>query len=631
MTTATPQEYTFQAEIAQLLHLLSHSLYQNREIAVRELVSNASDALDKFRHIALTDKQYDDGSDLGIFVEPNPDEKLLVIRDNGIGMTHDELIRNLGTIAHSGSLEFLSRIGEDKKKDLSLIGQFGVGFYSSFMLADRVEVVTRSYQEASGWRWESDGTGRFTIEPVEGIERGTQIRLHLKEGLEEFSREFRLKYILNEYSTFVPWPIRLGTELVNDQKPIWVEPKSQVTDEQYQKFYNYLTKRAEEAPLWHLHLTADSPFQFHAILYCPPANLELMGYGRDDHGLHLCAKRVLVQNNCRELLPEYLRFMHGLVDSADLPLNVSREALQDNTVFRRIRKVLVKKVLGHLEDLAQNDATLYRTFYLQFGVTIREGIAMDWENKDAIAKLLRFKSSHGDDRLELVSLADYVGRMSEDQKQIYYVGGPTVESLERLPNLEVFRARGIEVLYITDPVDEFVLNHLRTFENKELVPIDSALVELPETKKVDEASGDDKPADAETKPEAPVGFSRVLELFKETLQDKVEDVRESNRLTTSPCCLVSPEGVLSPQLQKVLSQNSDNFELRKRILEINPQHPFLKRLSELSSNPQQEDFIRLCGQQLLTNTMLLEGVLLDAHEASDRMLDMMQQLAGQKA
>lgn len=631
MTTETAtQEFEFQAEIAQLLHLLSHSLYQNKEIAIRELVSNASDAIDRYRHLALTDSEQRT-DDLGIFLEPDSEKKILTIRDNGVGMTREELVKNLGTIAHSGSLEFLTKLAESEKKDdVSLIGQFGVGFYSAFMLAGKVEVLTRSYQEESGWRWTSDGSGKFTIEAEEGLERGTQIRLHLKDDMGEFAQTFRLKHILTEYSTFVPYPIKLDGEHVNDQKPIWVEPKSQVSDEQYKGFYHYLSKRSHEDPLWHLHLTADSPFQFHAILYCPPTNMELMGFGKAEHGLSLCAKRILVQNNCRELLPEYLRFLHGLVDSADLPLNVSRQALQDNSVFRKIRNVLTKRVLSHLEKMGTGSADEYRRFYQQFGPVLREGVASDFENRDTLGRLLRFQSSHGDDRTAITSLAEYVERASEDQTQIYYHTGPDLNALERSPNMEAFTSRGIEVLYLTDPVDEFVLNHLGKFEEKELVSIDSAEVKLPgtaEKKDGDEDSSEEKKDETAS----PAGFDRVVELVKEALGDQVEDVRKSDRLTTSACCLVSPEGAPSAQLQKVLAQASDEFTGVKRVFELNPTHPLVTRLCDLSANSEHDAFVKQCGSQLFTNAMLMEGLVPDVHSTTDRITGFMEELAASRS
>ncbi len=308
-------------------------------------------------------------------------------------MTHDELVTNLGTIAHSGSLEFLKNASAAGKPDVSLIGQFGVGFYSAFMLADSVRVRSRSYREESGWEWESDGSGTFTVVEAEGLPRGTEIILHLKDDAKEFADDYRIKNVLKTYSGFVPHPIKVGDQVVNDQKPIWVEPKSQVTDEQHARFYQYLTHRTDESPLWHLHMSVDSPIQFRAILYCPKTNIERLGFGRLEHGLNLCAKRILVQGDCRDLLPEYLRFLHGLVDSEDLPLNVSRETLQDNSVIRKIRTVLTKGVLDKLTSMAEEKPDDYLEFYKQFGQTLKEGIAVDPINRDRVAKLLRFASS----------------------------------------------------------------------------------------------------------------------------------------------------------------------------------------------------------------------------------------------
>lgn len=637
MTETAPQEFTFQAEIKQLLHLLSHSLYQNREIAIRELISNASDALDKFRHLALTNSQIPNDAPLEITLEPNETDMLLVIRDNGIGMTHDELVKNLGTIAHSGSLEFLRNATQQNKEDannLSLIGQFGVGFYSAFMLADKVEVLSRSYQSDDGWKWTSDGSGRFTVEPHAGLTRGTQIRLNLKSDLKEFTQPWRLKSVLMQYSTFVPHSIKLGDEVVNDQKPIWVEPKSNVTDEQYQKFFEHLTHGMGDKPLWHLHLTADSPFQFHSILYCPETNVERLGFGRAEHGVQLCAKRILVQHNCRELLPDYLRFLHGLVDSADLPLNVSREALQDNTVFRKIKKVLTKKVLSHLDSVATEKPDEYLTFYRQFGITLREGLHSDFEHRDEIAGLLRFASSalpSEADQLEpLTSFADYVKRAPEGQKQIYFVGGPDRKSLEKNPNLEIFRRKKLEVLFVTDPVDEFVLSNLRNFQGKDLVAIDSSQVEFPPVSDAEKAE-ETKAEEQQTAAAESSGFQRVLELFREELGDAVQEVRASKRLTDSVCCLVNPEGSMSAQLQKVLSMGDREIPASKKILEVNPSAPLISQLSGIVERADQAGFVRQCGRQLFANALLLEGVPLDPAELVSRVQGFMLDAAAAKA
>lgn len=631
-TEASKEQFAFEAEISRLLHLLSESLYQNREIAIRELVSNASDALDKRRHASLTNSGIS-ADDLRITITPGKDDRLLTIADNGIGMTHDELVQNLGTIAHSGSLEYLQQLqkASDDAADVSLIGQFGVGFYSSFMLAHRVEVRTRSVHEESGWIWESTGDGSFTIEANEDqAEPGTEIRLHLKENMDEFTEEARLKFILRKYSTFVPHSVYLGEEHVNDQPPIWVEPKSSLTEEQYKGFYEYLTHSGQTAK-WHLHLSADSPFQFHSILYCPDTNLEKMGFGRSEHGLHLCAKRVLVQNNNRDLLPEYLRFLRGIVDSADLPLNVSREALQDNMVFTKMRKVITKKVLDHLDSLATDDPAAYGDFYREYGPVLREGVGEDFDNRDRLGRLMRFQSTDTTAEDGLVSLAGYCERADDDQKQIYFITATDTDSALRDPNLEIFRDRKLEVLILTDPADEYLLTTLGTFEERDVVSVDSAELKLPKTDASEEDSDDsDADSDAEDKETRP-GFSRLLELLKETLEGQVEDVRESERLTESACCLVNAQGSMSTTMQKVLQMNTPDFELSKMILEINPQAPLVARLCEIAANDVNADFIRNCGRQLHANALVLAGLAPDGNALAERTQEFMLSLAADRS
>jgi molecular chaperone HtpG len=625
------QEYTFQAEIKQLLHLLSHSLYQSREIAVRELISNASDALDKMRYVSLTDESQREAGALEVVIEGKEGDSQLVIRDTGIGMTHDELVANLGTIARSGSAEFLKAMAANtsSKPDISLIGQFGVGFYSSFMIADRVRVRTRSYTEESGWEWESDGSGSFTVTPADGpLPRGTEVMLHLKEDAKDFAAAWRIRDVVRRFSSFVPYPIRLGEggEVLNDQKPIWVEPKSQVTEEQYNRFYQHLTHHPDETPLWHLHLAADSPIQFRAVIYCPPTNVELLGFTRLDHGLSLCARRVLVQSECRELVPEYLRFLRGLVDSEDLPLNVSRETLQDNSVIRRIRTSIVKGVLDRLDNLAGENAEAFRTFYGQFGAMLKEGLIVDPANRERIAKLLRFASSRGDGPEASVSLDEYLARMPEGQKRIYYLGGPDYASVAKSPNLEIFRRRGLEVLFLTDPIDEFAITALGAYQGKTLTSIDSADLDLPEAP---EAPG------AETKegepPAKESGFARVLDLFRAALGGRVKEVRESKRLTDSPCCLVNAEGGPSTQMQRILRMANKDFPEVSRILEVNPSAPLIRRLCSLSANAEHEAFIKQCALQLWTNALILEGVTPDPEDLVSRVQGFMAEAAEKRS
>jgi molecular chaperone HtpG len=627
-TTKNSEQFAFQAEIKELLQLLSRSLYQNSEIAIRELVSNASDALDKRRFRQVSGGDEDDGTKLEIRIEPDADARLLTISDNGIGMTHDELVKNLGTIAHSGSKEFLSKMADREQPEASLIGQFGVGFYSSFMLADKVEVLTKSADDDRGWRWESDGAGEFTIDPQEGLERGTQVKLHLKDDALEFARKERLEHVLKTYSTFVSHPILLSGEQVNTQPPIWVEPKTQLEEEQYHEFFKFLTHGiGGEKPLWYLHLASETPFEFKAILFCPESNFEKMGFGKIDHGLHLCAKRILVQNDCDKLLPEYLRFLYGLVDSADLPLNVSREALQDNTVFLKLRKVITKKVLDHLTDLQADESDGYHKFYQEFGTILREGIAGDFANRDRLSKLLLFPSPKSEHTSGLSSLGEYCSRMPEGQEQIYYLCGPSLESLERNPHLEVYRQRDLEVLMLTDPVNEIVLNHLEKFDDKEIVSIDSADVKLPPKSEAEGGESEEEQGEEET----PAGFGKLLEFFQDTLKDRVAEVRKSDRLTESPCCLVNKDGKMSTQLQKVLSMQHEGFPMSERILELNPQAPLIKRLSVLVGNPENEAFVSDCAATLLDQALLQEGIAPDDSDFTSRLLKMMQQLADGKS
>jgi molecular chaperone HtpG len=617
-TQAAPREFAFQAEIQQVLHLLAHSLYQSKEIALRELISNASDALDKYRHVCLTHEPVRDPGELAITLTPDPAARTLTIADNGIGMTEEELIANLGTIARSGSREFLSNLQNDAKKAVNLIGQFGVGFYSAFMLAQTVEVRSRSYRSDQGYRWTSDGTGKFTVDPCEGLERGTQIVLHLKEDQMEFTFEHRLRSVVTTYSRFVPHPIRLGTEVINDVKPIWVEPKSQITPEQYLGFYEHLAHRSDEKPIWHLHYSTDSPIQFHALLYCPSTNPERLGFGRQEHGLHLCAKRVLVQNDCRDILPEYLRFLFGVVDSEDLPLNVSRETLQDNTVFQKIRRVLVRKILDRLSEIAKDQPALFASFSAQFGNSLKEGISYDFENREKIASLWRFPSTL-ENATEPTSLDAYIARMKAGQDKIFYLGGPDLKSLEKNPHLEIFRQRGIEVLLLPEPIDEWAVTSLAKYQGHDFLSADASSIELPQ------ATEDTNPPQA-NEPDA-TGFGRVLEIVKRRLGDRVVDVRRSDRLVDSPCCLVSPEGSLSAQMQKMMMFANKEFEVPKRIFELNPRAKLVRRLADLSANPDHEDFIGGIGEQLYLSSLLLEGMLLEPETLARGLQSLMEEAA----
>ena len=565
-TVIDRQEYTFQAEIKQVLHLLSHSLYQSREIALRELISNASDALDKMRYISLTDESQRDSGPLEVVLEGREGEQQLVIRDTGIGMTHDELVANLGTIAHSGSGDFLKALAaaksEQEKSELSLIGQFGVGFYAAFMIADRVRVRTRGYAEASGWEWESEGTGTFTITPVdENLPRGTEGILHLKDDAKEFASPHRIKEIVKRYSSFVPHPIKLGPdgEVINDQKPIWVEPKSQVTEEQYTQFYQHLTHHPEEKPLWHLHMAADSPIQFRAIVYCPPTNLESLGFACLEHGLNLCASRVLVQSDCGELVPEYSPIPSRARRFRRLAAQrfSARETLQDNSVIRKIRTSLVKGVLDRLDHLARDDGDKFKAFYEQFGRTLKEGLVVDPANKERIAKLLRFSSSRSDDPTVRVSFDEYLARMPDGQNRIYYLGGNDLKSTAKSPNLETFRRKGLEVVFLdrirstNSPSTRYILTRGKTSPRSTRRTSD-----LPGNR--DQRSNRTQGAGESSARRD--GFQpRTRALSWTALGNRVSEVRESKRLTDSPCCLVNADGGAASQMQRILKMANKDF------------------------------------------------------------------------
>ncbi len=614
------REYAFQAEIKQLLNLLAHSLYQSRDVAIRELVSNASDALDKMRFLALSNDAYRDSGELEMTIEPRADAMELVVRDNGIGMTRDELVSHLGTIAKSGSLEFLRTLGEDSKKDVSLIGQFGVGFYAAFMIADRVRVRSKSYKDDQANEWESDGTGVFQVVPIETpFDRGTEIILHLKDDAKEFIEEWKIREAIRSYSSFISYPIRIGGAIVNDQKPIWVEPKNQVTSDQHEKFYQYLTHHTDEKPLWHIHLAVDSPIQFRAVIYCPPTNVEKFGMGRSEHGISLCAKRILVDRECRDLLPEYFRFLRGLVDSEDLPLNVSRETLQNDTLIRKIRDSIVKAIFDRLDRTAADQPDDYKAFYDEFGTFLKEGAIVDFLKRDRIAPLLRFPSTHSD---QLTSLGDYVSRCEEGRKQIYYACGVNRASIVKSPALEIFLRRGIEVLLLDAPVDEVVMVELRRFGDKDLKSIDAADVELPP-----QSSDESEPEPTKE----PGGFGRLLELFRSALGDQVRDVRASKRLIESACRLVDAEGAMSSRLERMLRATNQQMTISTQIFEINPSAQLIERLASLSANPDHDEFIKRCGLQLFTDALALEGVVHDPHEAAERSRFFMEEAAAKRS
>jgi molecular chaperone HtpG len=578
------QTMSFQAEVKQILHLVTHSLYSNKEIFLRELISNASDACDKLRYEALNRNDlYEDQPNLEIRVSFDPQAKTVTIRDNGIGMSAEEAVQHLGTIAKSGTREFMAKLEGDQKKDANLIGQFGVGFYSGFIVADRITVESRraGLKPEEGVRWSSDGTGEFEVEPVTRPERGTDVILHLREGEDEFLKTWRLKSIISKYSDHISLPILMRKEewiadkaeykltdeweTVNKAAALWTRPKSEVTDAQYQEFYKQISYDSDP-PLAYTHNRVEGRTEYTQLLYIPSkAPFDL--WNRDKRGgVKLYVKRVFIMDDAEALMPVYLRFVKGVIDSSDLPLNVSRELLQESRDVKAIREGSTKRVLSMLEDLAENQKDKYAQFWHEFGAVMKEGVGEDHPNQERLAKLLRFASTHAD---EGVSFADYVSRMKEGQEAIYYITADTLTAAKNSPQLEIFRKKGIEVLLFVDRVDEWMLAHLYEFEGKPLQSVAKGAVDLgklqdeEEKKKAEEAATEIKP---------------VLERLKATLKDRAKDVRVTTRLVDSPACLVTEEGDMSAHLARMLKQAGQKAPAVQPVLEINPGHPLVKRL-----------------------------------------------------
>jgi molecular chaperone HtpG len=560
----------FQAEVKQLLHLMIHSLYSNKEIFLRELISNAADAADKLRFEALANNAlYESDPDLKIRISFDKAARTITVSDNGVGMSRDEVVQNIGTIAKSGTREFFESLTGDQAKDARLIGQFGVGFYSSFIVADRVTLVTRRAGTKEAVRWECNmagGAGEYTIEPAEKDGRGTDVILHLREGEDELLEEHRLKSIVRKYSDHIAVPVLMGGEAVNQASALWARPKSEISDEQYVEFYKHIGHDFE-APLAWTHNRVEGRQEYTQLLYVPARAPFDLWDRHQRHGLKLYVRRVFIMDDAEHLLPAYLRFVRGVVDSADLPLNVSREILQQSKDVDAIRAGCAKRVLSLLGDLAQKDKEKYAAFWKEFGRVLKEGAGEDPSNRDDIAKLLRFASTHVGTEAEDVSLADYVARMKEGQDRIYYVTAESFPAAKGSPHLEIFRKRGIEVLLLFDRVDEWLVANLREFEGKPLVSVARAELGL------DKIKGEDATKDHE------VGrYKDLLVGLKRALGDKVKDVRVSQRLTESPSCLIADEHDIGGNLARILKAAGQKVPPSQPILEVNPEHAIVARL-----------------------------------------------------
>ena len=587
--TSAKETLGFQAEVKQLLNLMIHSLYSNKEIFLRELISNASDAADKLRFEALTDKSLmESGGDaeLKIRVAFDPKAKTITVSDNGIGMSRDEVVANIGTIAKSGTREFLSKLTGDQAKDANLIGQFGVGFYSSFVVADKVTVITRRAGAAvnTGVRWESDGGGEYTLEAVDKEGRGTEVTLHLREGEDELAANMRLQSIIRKYSDHISLPIVMKEEewdkdnsvyrttekdiTVNQAGALWARTKNDITEEQYHEFYKHVAHDFE-APLAYSHNKVEGRKEFTQLLYIP-ARAPFDLWDREHRrGIKLYVRRVFIMDDAEQLLPVYLRFVRGVIDSADLPLNVSREILQESKDIETMRGANVKRILSMIEDLAENNKEKFATLWKEFGKVIKEGVVEDHGNRDRIAKVLRFASTHTDTEAQDVSLADYVQRMKPEQEKIYYVTAETFAAAKNSPHLEVFRKKGVEVLLMCERVDEWVTQHLSEFEGKTLQSVAKGRLEL--GKLEDEA---EKKAQVTAEDDA----KPLIERIKKSLGETVKDVRVTLRLTDSPACLVADEHDMGANFQRLLKAAGQNAPASKPILEINPGHPLVERL-----------------------------------------------------
>lgn len=604
--------YKFKAEIKQLLDILARSLYTNREVFVRELVSNAADALDKVRFENIRGTEiFQPELEFEIKIDLDKDKKTFTITDTGIGMTREELIKNIGTIAHSGSAEFLKRVSENEQAGPTLIGQFGVGFYSVYMVAENVEITTRSYlKEAETCLWRSDGTGSYTIESVAPAPRGTKIVVHLREDVLEFAEKYRIENVIKKYSNFVPFSIKLNGEQINRISALWREPKTSVKDDQYIEFYKFFASTSEEPISW-LHFSADAPIQLNSLLFFPKTNYEILGFSPKEHGVNLFVKRVLIQTDNKDLLPQYLRFMKGVVDTEDLPLNISRETLQENTTIIKIRNLLIKRILSHLADMAKDELDKFKEFWNEFGRILKEGY-MDYPNRERIAELFRYNSSVHPDEKELCSLDDYISRMKEGQKEIYYLSGANRESLERDPHLEIFKQKEIELLYLYDPIDEFVFSGLGQFKEKNLVSADQA--DLKALEQIKSAEKEPDKAKEEIKKKEKRDLEKLCTRMKNILGEQIVEARLSERLTDSPAVLVSKESGISAQMQKILQVVNKDTPLPKKIMEINGTHNLILNLLAIFKKNPRDDYLTKAVEQLFYTIQLQDGFVLDPHK-----------------
>ncbi len=595
----TEKKVHFKAETRQLLNILIHSLYTEREVFLRELISNASDALTRMNFVMLTNRDVvDPQSDLAIWITADPDKHTLTIRDTGVGMTAEEMAENLGTIAHSGARAFLEAAQQEAAGGTlsEIIGQFGVGFYSAFMVAESITVQSRSYlPDSAPARWESTGADTFTVAPVEKADRGSEVIVHLKEDASEFTSESLLREIIKKHSDYIPYPIYLGEkkEQVNQQTALWRKQPRQVKEEEYHEFYKQFTLDIEK-PLAYTHLAVDAPVQMYAVLFVPSTpERNILSIRRQD-GLKLYARNVLIQEYCNDLLPEWLRFVQGVVDSEDLPLNISRESVQSNRIMVQLKKLITARIFDTLKDLAKEKPAEFEKFWKKYSRVLKEGAATDAENHDNLVSLLRFNSLSEPGKL--ISLDVYIENLKPDQKKIYYLVGDDEHSIVNSPHLEIFRKAGINVIFMTDPLDSFVLLRLAKYKDFDMVNIASEAVDVPQA----QAGGEQEKLE-----DLKQGAQPLVARIKAVLGEKVIDVRVSDRLVESPARLVEPQGMPNAEFHRVYRLLDREYQIPPKILEINPRHPIMSRLS---STPEESELTRLIIEQVFEDALLIEGL-----------------------
>jgi HSP90 family molecular chaperone len=612
--TAGPSEsFGFQAETKKLLDIVARSLYTDKEVFVRELISNASDASEKLRHLTLTGGEgkisQEEGVELEVLMSADAEKNTFTIQDFGIGMTKEDLIQNLGTIAHSGSQKFAREISEGGSNAKDIIGQFGVGFYAAFMVADKVKVYSRHCAPGSqGYLWESDGLGNFSITEAEGVARGTKIIVYLKRSENTFSKKLAIENIIKKYSNFVSFPIKLNGETINTVKALWSEPKGTITEEQHKEFYQFIA-RAYDEPKYSFHYATDSPLQIQSLFYVPDQHQERYGMGKMDPGISLYCRRVLIQGKCRGILPDWLRFVKGVVDSEDIPLNLSREHLQDSALIGRISTVLTRRFLKFMNEEAKSDPENYQSFYNEYSNFLKEGIITDHQYKEEIAKLLRSESSHSEPGKE-TSLDEYVDRMPSTQQSIYYLFSTSRTFAEKSPYLEIYQRKGLEVLFFYSELDDPVLANLATFRGKKLESIETAS-DLPDK--------DDDEDDSHEKDESVVkDFNRWI---RDTLEDKVSVVKESNRVSKSPALIVDHQ---SAAVRRIMSRMDPNNKPRlpRQNFEYNLKHPIMKKINELRFT--NEPFAEIAIEQVFDNALIAAGLLDDPRGMLDRLNDVLE-------